>query len=91
MCQSPLLNPPQPEQMIMALSSIPVDAQQAYQSEYAQILEEIQQAAKALLGQEINQHEADFEFRAAARILMGRVASFSLQNIKEVAIELLKP
>nr|WP_290227682.1 hypothetical protein [Trichocoleus desertorum] len=74
---------------MMALSSIPVDSQQEYQAEYAQILEEIQQAAKALLGQEINQQEADFEFRAAARILMGRVTSFNLQNIKQVAIELL--
>ncbi|HEY9749695.1 MAG TPA: hypothetical protein V6C63_13505 [Allocoleopsis sp.] len=75
----------------MALTSIPVDSHQEYQAEYVQILEEIQQAAKALLGQEINQQEADFEFRAAARMLMGRVASFNLQNIKEVAIALLKP
>ena len=75
----------------MALTSILVDSQQEYQAEYAQVLEEIQQAAKALLGQDINQQEADFELRAATRILMGRVASFNLQHIKEVAIELLKP
>jgi hypothetical protein len=73
----------------MTLSSVPSNSQEEYQSEYAQILGEIQQAAKALFGQEINQQEADFEFRAAARILMGRVTSFNLQNIKEVAIELL--
>ncbi|MBD2122044.1 hypothetical protein [Trichocoleus sp. FACHB-262] len=84
-----LPNPPRPERLIMTLPSIPVDSQQDYQHEYAQILVEIQQAAKALFGQEINQQEADFEFRAAARILMGRVTCFNLQHIKEVAIELL--
>lgn len=82
---------PQPQCKMMALTSIPVDSHQEYQAEYAQILEEIQQAAKALLGQEINQQEADFEVRAAVRMLMGRVASFNLQNVKEVAIALLKP
>ena len=72
-----LAQSPQPECMIMALTSIPVDAQQEYQAEYAQILEEIQQAAKAFLGQDINPQEAEFEFRAASQMLMGRVASFN--------------